>query len=111
MDPIRVMPWHFGAVAIRKGAVLYCLSVEEDVRELDDETPYREIKVPARPDRKVQEWFPATRWNYALDIRRFVCREGQEEIRLSPEAPPAYLKAWGTPDPFWGCEGNTAALS
>lgn len=106
---IRVIPWHFGAAAIRKGAVLYCLPVREEIRELSDETPYREIKIPARPDRKVQEIFPAARWNYALDIRRFVCREGQGEIRLTPDNAPVYLKAWGTPDPFWSCEGNTAA--
>lgn len=105
---ICVIPWHFGAAAIRKGAVLYCFPVAEEIRELDDEAPYREITVPARGDRKIQEFFPASSWNYALDVRRFVCRENSGPIFLTPENPPAYLKAWGTPEPLWKLAGNAA---
>lgn len=106
---IRVIPWHFGAAAIRKGAVLYCLPVREEISELTDEAPYREIKIPARPDRRIRELFPASRWNFALDVRRFVCRENDGPVSLTPDNPPSYLKAWGAPDPFWSCEGNGAA--
>lgn len=106
---VRIIPWYDGAAAVRKGALLYCLPVPEQVEELSDESPYREIEFAAKPEKKTLEYFPAGPWNYALDVRRFICRENPGEITLRPESPPCYLKAWGIRDENWQLEGNKAA--
>lgn len=105
---VRIVSWHDGAAAVRKGALLYCLPIPEEVRELDDEVPYREIAFHAKAEKKIVEYFPAGPWNYALDVRRFICRENPGEICLSPESPPCYLKAWGIRDENWKLNGNKA---
>ena len=105
---IQVIPWHFHSVAVRKGAILYCLPVGECVQDLEDESPYREIELRAHEHAKTQEIFPMTPWNYALDIKRFIYRENSEPICLTPDHPPCYLKAWGRKDPNWSYEGNIA---
>jgi hypothetical protein len=106
---VTIVPWHFGAAAVRKGAVIYCLPIRERIREVSDVSRYREIKQEPRPEAATQEFFPLSKWNYALDVTKFVCREGGGDIRLTPQAPPSSIIAWGIPDDNWGFDGNKAA--
>ena len=105
---VEVCPWHFDSVFLRRGAVLYCLPVGEKVRFAEDENLYREIAMRAPASAKTEELFPASRWNYALDVKSFIYRENSGEISLTPDAPPAYIKAWGIADENWELSGNTA---
>lgn len=106
---VNILPWYDGAAAVRKGALLYCLPIPEKFCEVEDERPYREIEFHALEDRKTLEILPDGHWNYALDMRRFICRENSGDIRLTPLSPPCYLKAWGIRDKNWKLEGNRAA--
>ncbi|MEG0494381.1 MAG: glycoside hydrolase family 127 protein, partial [Clostridia bacterium] len=105
---IQIIPWHHEAIAVKKGAVLYCLPIPEDVQELPDISAYREILF--KPQVKTITAYPAGAWNYALYPSHMQFEEGKGEIQLTPAAPPCRIWAELQKDPAWVLQGNAAAM-
>lgn len=94
-----------GAVAIKRGPLLYGLQIGEDWRYLKGERPHADWEV-----------YPTTPWNYALALDpeqpeaalRFEER-GVGARSFSPEGAPVVARVMGGRVPGWDLERNAAA--
>ena len=104
----RLIERPMGAVSIRRGPLLYALSVGEDWRRINAEKPFRK---EAHGDWEI---YPTTPWNYAIeadtaDIDRLPFEEHDMQAPVfSPENPPVSIRIDGRRVPGWTAENGSA---
>ena len=65
---VKMSRWPDGGVALERGPLVYALEIKED-RQIDKGDPKSSRKFPA------WNMYPASRWNYALDVDRHNLKE------------------------------------
>lgn len=99
-----------GAVAVKRGPLLYALKIGEDWRRVNADKPLRE---PPHADWEV---FPTTPWNYALEpngteLNGIVFKQGNfGDCPFSPEGAPVSAHARGRRIPSWRIENGSAGV-
>lgn len=109
---IKPSTWYNNTVAIKRGALIYSLKIEEDWRNPTDNA-CREIKVNSRGKLKNYEVYPKSRWNYALVLNEKDIESSfeveEKEIALQPfkyDSAPIEIKATGQIVPDWKIKYN-----
>jgi hypothetical protein len=109
MQP-QLVPGDRGAVAIRRGPLMYSLKIKETWQQVNQDKPYRE-----KPH---ADWevYPATPWNYALQVSEtsldvdLQFHEGEVGHRpFSPDGAPVAAEVFGRRLPQWMAVNGSAA--
>lgn len=112
---LEVTTWYNDTKAVKKGAIIYGLKIEEDWRTAEDNDA-RELKVEHQEQSPLREVFAASPWNYALVLDETEDNYGMKveesaEIALQPfsvKTAPVTIKAKGQLVPEWLYDGNIA---
>ena len=99
-----------GAVAIRRGPLVYALPIGTEWRRVHEDQPYRELP---HADWEV---YPTTAWNYALDVDEttltsdvtFTEHQHGDDV-FSPDKAPVSAVVHARRLPGWTLEGGAAA--
>jgi hypothetical protein len=101
---VRVSRWHQDSVAIDRGPLVYSLRIGEDWRKLRDKAPAADWEI-----------YPATPWNYALDIDMTKPEASVEVVEkpvgdapFSPPGAPLELRVKGRRLERWTLVNNSA---
>ena len=104
----QLVPRPNQAVSIRRGPLLYALSIGEDWRRINEDKPFRE---EARGDWEV---YPTTPWDYALEIDQSILHGlsfDEHAVRdpvFSPDHPPVSAQITGRRAPGWRLANGSA---